>query len=564
MVRNIGVNFNGRHVVHPGAHARVNADGLSALGTSGARKIAFIGSSTGGEPNVVHTFDNPSDAKEVLRGGDLMKAGELAWAPSGDGSGAGTVSFIRVESAEKASLVKGDVTFKALDWGKHTNDIQVSLEDGTLSGSKKLTYYYWPEDLKEVYDNIGPIFKVSYSGAGAATLNITEVQTGVKALTIAVDTTDVMSYTLGNGEFADINKIVHDINEHVDFNASMVTSGNKNLNSGELDEVAGVDLSTEQVIQAVKGDLLYQTRYSELAEIEFAGTETIPENFTYEYMTNGADGEVPASWTDLLNKLYGEGVYIVVPLTGDEAVHNEVARFVQAQSTLERNHMLGIYGGRTGDSVDDAIGRALTFNSSRAIVAYPGITRAVGQEESETLPSYFTAAMIAGRLAGKETGDPITLDYLSLVGLEKVLTVSEIDRLITSGVTAVEFVRQSNRKGYRIAQGVTTYQKDSNPNYREISMRTVSDELSSGLVEHLEDKFAGGKGTFSSVALIKNEAQSFLDRKKREEVIVDYDPESVEVRLEGDRVYVDYAAIPVGAINYILITAKYYQQQILA
>jgi hypothetical protein len=29
-------------------------------------------------------------------------------------------------------------------------------------------------------------------------------------------------------------------------------------------------------------------------------------------------------------------------------------------------------------------------------------------------------------------------------------------------------------------------------------------------------------------------------------------------------VYVDYSAIPAGAINYILITAKYYQQQILA
>jgi hypothetical protein len=53
------------------------------------------------------------------------------------------------------------------------------------------------------------------------------------------------------------------------------------------------------------------------------------------------------------------------------------------------------------------------------------------------------------------------------------------------------------------------------------------------------------------------------DRKVREEVLVEYDPESVVVRLEGEVVYIDYSCAPVGALNYILITTKYYKQSII-
>lgn len=572
MARNIGVTFNGKNYIHPGAHARINADAINTLGSPGAKTLAFVGNSEGGEPNTVHWFDNPTDAKAVLRGGDLMKAAELAWSPSLDGFGAGSIAFIRVEPATQATLKKGNATFKSLDWGVHTNRIQLKLEDGMATGSKKLTAYYWADEIREVYDNLGPIFNIKYKGAGVkATLDVIADSTTKKAktLTVKVDDKDVVSFTLGDGEYSDINKIVYKLNEHVDIEASMVTFGNKNLKSDALDAVENADIkgtaeSAPYTVTALQGDILYQTRYSNLFSVEFAGTGTFPENFDFSYLAGATDGASPASWTDQFAKLFGEGVYVVVPLTGDESIHAECARFIESQSDSERNKMMGVYGGRLGETVDDVIGRALTFNSSRAVVAYPGITRATSNGESETLAPYFTAALVAGRIVGKETGDPITLDYVSLIGVERLLKATEIDRLIQAGVTCVEFIRQSNTKGYRIAKGVTTYQVDSNPSFREISMRILSDEISGELVETLEDKFAGGKGTLNSIALIKNEVQSFLDRKVRDEVIVSYDPESVVVRLEGDRVYVDYACVPTGAINFILITTKYYQQQILA
>lgn len=572
MPSNIGVNFNGRHIIQPSAAAMVNANALNTVGSVAQKKIALIGSSDGGQPQTVLTFSNPADAAAVLKGGDLLKAATLAWAPSGDGVGAGDISFIRVENALQSSLVQGSMTLTSLDWGANNNNIQAKLEAGTAANSRKLTIYNWQTNVTEVYDNVGPIFTVQYTGVGVGTPAATATMTIITdstsglatSLSISLAGTVAMTYTLGNGQWQDVNAIVADINNHAGFSAAMVTYGNKNINSNQLDAVVSQDIKAAvYTVTALKGDTVYQTRFSQLAKVTFTATGTYPTNFPYTYFSGGSNGTSPASWANLVDKFYGEGVYLITPLTSDDAIQAEVQTFVENQSTYERSEMIGIYGGALGMTVDDAVAQALTFNSSRAVVAFPGITRAVAEGDTETLAPYFTAAMIAGRIAGKDVGDPITLDYLNLIGLETTLKSNDVDRLIQAGVTAIEFVLTSGTKGYRIAQGVTTYQSDSNPNYREISMRMVSDELSAELVEMLEDKFAGGKGTVSSIALIKNQTQSWLDQKKAQQIIVDYDPNSVTVVLNGDVVSVNYACIPVGAINYILITATYYQQQII-
>src|SRR5690606_3440472 len=166
MVKNVGVNFNGKHIIHPGAHSRVLADELSSLSSSGVKRIAIIGKSQGGEPGKVVWFDNPSDAKAYLKGGDLLTAGELAWSPSDDNIGAGEIGFLRIEDAKQAQLVKDGLTFVSKDWGAHTNQIQVKLEDGTALNSKRITVSDWSTNTTEVYDNIGPIFTIKYNGAG--------------------------------------------------------------------------------------------------------------------------------------------------------------------------------------------------------------------------------------------------------------------------------------------------------------------------------------------------------------------------------------------------------------
>lgn len=566
MAINIGVNFNGKHIVHPGAYSRINTDGMRLGGSSGLRTIVFIGSAQGGEPHKVLWMNNPNEAKQVLRGGDLLKAGELAWSPTGDGNGASLIGFLRVEDAKQAELVKEGLKLVSKDWGEYTNRIQAKLEDGTIAESKRLVVYHFEDNVQEIYDNIGPIFKVKYDGNEEyASISVEPDENGkAKCISIKVgadadSANEIISYDLTSGQFNEVIKVVYDLNERPDFTATMIPY-NKGIASAELDIVSDQDIKEEYTVKAYAGDLIHQTRFSNLFVPVIDDYSKFPENFGYTYFTGGSDGEVPSSWAEIMNDaLYGEGIDMVVPLTGDEAIHAEVARFVEFQSNNERSEMIAFYGGNLGEPVEKAVSRALTLNSSRAVLCYPGIMRSAGRDQVETLPPYFTGALVAGCVAGADVGDPVTLQYVNLIGLEKVLTSAEIKRLIEGGVTTIEFVRQANHRGYRIAQGITTYQSDNNPVYREISVRTMADLLSKELRERLESRFVGGKGTLQTGELVKNEVQSFLDEKVREEWIVKYDPDII-VRMIGDHIEVEYRAMPVNVVNFVLITTNFYQE----
>lgn len=565
----MAVNFAGKNIIHPGAYAKVDSGALGVLGAAASRKIVFVGSSEGGKPGVIHWFSNPSDAKKVLRGGDLYKAGELAWTPSGDGVGAGTIGFLRVDSAKQSQLVKGNMILKSKDYGAHTNQIQAKLEDGSIPNSKKLTIYFWPDDVTEVYDNLGPIFNIKHTGTEAvAELTITKDANGkankleIKVGETAADTV-LVSVPLGEkSPYRDTATLVNHLNSYPDIEASLKSVGNKNIPTELLDAVSAQDIKSEYDVLALEGEIKNRLNLSQLVDVEF-GQGTFPDNFPFEYFTGGDNGTVPVSWANEFAKVFGTGAYFLVPLTGDEAIHAEALQYVESQSQNEQNYMMTILGGNLNETVDQVISRAVYLNSKRAVLCYPGIVRNIAGG-TETLPPYFLAAMVAGRLSGKDTGDPVTMDYLNLISLEKILSKAEIERLISNGVTVVEYVNNYNRQGYRIVQGVTTYQKDSNPSYREIGMAMIVDELNAELIDLLESKYVGTKGTISAISLMKNDVQSFLDRKVREEVINEYDPNSVTVRLSGDVVYVHYSAIPVGAINYVLITAELYQRPVEA
>lgn len=572
MAQNVGVNFNGQMIVHPGAYSTINANALSNVGSQATKTVVFVGSADGGQPGVVHWFDNPADAADVLKGGDLLLAGKLAWAPSGDGIGAQRIGFIRAENATPATLTQGSLTLTAIDYGVNTNKLQALLTDGTLAGSKKLQVSYWPTNTVETYDNLGPIFTVQYTGTNAvAQLTITTDSTSGKATQLQISTgasagslTPALTYDLTSGQWANVNQIVADIAAHPDFTATMVTVGNKNVPSNTLDAVSAQDIKTAPyTVTAFKGDLLLQIATSELVKATFANG-TFPTNFGPTYFTGGSNGTVPVSWASLFNLLAGEDVDIVVPLTASEAIHAEAAQFVESQSTKERSPMVGFYGGDIGESVDETINRAIALNSSRAVLCYPGITVQDVNNNTVTLPSYFTAAMIAGRVAGLNVGESVTFNYLNLIGLEKILSSDEINRLIQGGVTVVEYNRNRTAKGFRVAQGITTWQVDNNPVFREISVRMLADALDADLRNELEIQFVGKKGTIQSVGLIKNAVQSYLDKKVKDEWIVDYDPNSVTVVLVDDVVTIQYAAQPVDSINYILMTTNFYRKPITA
>lgn len=106
------VYFNGELITIPGAYSMTDASGMSTKSDGdGAKIIAFIGESTGGEPATVQFFSEPTTAKRVLKSGELLKACEKAWNPvskTKEGvalGGANIIACIRSNKATKSSFV---------------------------------------------------------------------------------------------------------------------------------------------------------------------------------------------------------------------------------------------------------------------------------------------------------------------------------------------------------------------------------------------------------------------------------------------------------------------------
>jgi len=138
----IGIYFDGRRLIRPQAATKIDDTGMFARGLGGGNTLALIGESTGGEPQKVIYFTDPSFAKAVLRSGPLLTAIQRAYDPSSEVSGAYLVAAIRANRAEQASLTLKDtngvntMTLTSIDYGIWNNQIKARVESGTTVGKK--------------------------------------------------------------------------------------------------------------------------------------------------------------------------------------------------------------------------------------------------------------------------------------------------------------------------------------------------------------------------------------------------------------------------------------------
>jgi hypothetical protein len=310
-------------------------------------------------------------------------------------------------------------------------------------------------------------------------------------------------------------------------------------------------------LKAVNGDIKLQTaKYSELITAEVTGTLA---NFDYNYLAGGSKGTAPTSWSSYLNTVKKQFSDILIILSDSEAIHAEALTHVQQMEQRQQKQML-FTGGAVGETVVRTKQRASMLNSSRAVLAYPGIYHKSISNGKVALAPYFTAAMIAGRVCGVDASEPVTFDYFNLIGLENDLLAGDpaIDELINSGVCVLERVQNG---AIRLVQGVTTYMGPNNPLFREISVRRGSDKLSDTMRKSMEDSFVGKKGLRATASAVETKAIDVLEQAIKDGDITAY--RNVVVRFAGSVVYVDYEVAPVEPINLVLINSHFVPDSVI-
>ena len=574
----IGIYFHGRRAVRPSVLTHVDAEEMvrSEFGVTGA--VALIGEARGGEPGIVHSLLNPVSGRTIFKDGDLLTGIEIVYDPAKNTDlfpGASRVLGIRVNPATQASGSMQDVgsvdqiNLTSIGWGVDENQIRYKVEPGTVDAKfegvngEKVTFHDTIEDIYEIADNMGPMLKVQYMGdASTALLTLTG---GFLNITLAGDQTDGsedLSIDITKTSFDTVLEIANYINTFNPFyEAYVLGPGMNNFPADDLDQVIapGIDCKTAPyVITALIHSVVYFiNENSQLLTAEKTVAVVNPlKEVAYTFLTGGSEGVTTnTEWQNALDELTKEDVSILVPITTDESRQHLGLSHVNFMTAREKKRTMVVGHDISLESdLETLKNRARAFNSSRVVLASPGILRYNRQGVLTEYSSVFTGCCYAGMAISSIVTEPLTYDYINAVGLTTRYTEEQIEELLLAGISPVEFVEG---KGYRIVQSITTYLQSDNPLYREWSMQRLADEISINVARELEDSYIGKGGTNARIRRIKDTVKNLLKRfaDPEEELIIAW--KEPVVTFSNQWVKISYEVSPVEPINWITITTHF-------
>lgn len=580
----MSVYFNGETLIIPGAYSAIDVSQMATKSDGdGAKIIAIIGECTGGVPGDINFISNPVSAKKILKSGELLTACNKAWNPvsrSKEGvalGGANIIACIRTNKGTKATAtVNSDqLVFSSKDWNTEANQIQVKIQDGTLSNTKKIIINNQATEVYENFDNVGGAFTISYTGNKAyATLSITKNESNQITLVTKVGdssetATEDIKILLDPNVIKSIRGLVARLQAYENYKVAISPYYNARLSVDSLDlvENANIKHSDGQVdyrVTNVYADLSHKLKNgSELISLESYNQEKGKiNNFEYISLTGGTDGTSPASWIPFFDALTNYDITYIVPLTDDPVVHAELMAHVDAMSGSKGRERRMIIGGGVGESLNDTIERAKAFVNARAQVVHGGFYDYDGAN-LVLYPPYILAAQHAGRCAFLEDGETATHDVYRMASPEYKLETDEIEELLKAGCLAFEFVLGDNSLSssfVRLVQDITTDTVSEDVIHTERAMGALADSLNKEIRKSLDSMFTGKRTGLGVLTSIKNRVISILFKRKLAEQIVEY--KDVVVTKSGVVTYIDYSVAPAEPNNFILITAHYYSKEL--
>lgn len=558
------VFFNGRLWISPATMSVVDDSAMFNRGLSVGNVLALVGRSEGGEPGTAIRLGGPQQARQILRGGEGLKAVEKAFDPSSQTGAPSEVVFVRVNPAVQASLMLQNasaanvIELKSTDYGLYTNQIKVKIEAGTNRGLKVSTQLdndYFVQD-----DIFRDAFEVQYLGAEASAV----MSIDGDELSLQAPSGSVVA-TLDLNTYKTVQQVVDRINAVSGFSASVLDGNANKPTLNGLDYVTAQDVKTTAYtakadLQAVV-DWFNSQAEGFVTATRVASVGSAPAAINWTYLAGGSDGVVTngewaAAYDDVLQSV---DVQWVVPLSSEPSIHAMNDSHVAYMSNIARMERRGICGTPLDTTDAEAIAAAKALNSDRTSLVHIGFYDFNEAGELTLYEPYILAALIAGAFSGSNPGTPLTNKALKVRGLERKLrNPTDTDQLIKGGVLAVE----DTPTGYKVVQSITTWLINDNYNRVEISTGVALDFVARN-VRNAVDVLRGEKGTPIVLARAVNITESTLRELARAEPqgpgVLAGDEQSppyknITASLEGDVLRIEFQCSPVIPVNYIPVT----------
>jgi hypothetical protein len=491
----------------------------------------------------------------------------------------GDAVAVEVEDTATALGTTGAITFKVLD-------LPTSDEEGTVSVSSqgiKITVEHQPSGAVETQNNLGSVFAIKYTGdADTCVVSITGSGSNkTLALTpsTSTDGSRALSINLSSASFDTTLKVVNYINGQVGYTAELSRLlVNSSLPAVYLDGITNTSIKACSVILTANLGTVFDwvNNNSSLIELVLPEDRSISgtpgPTGAFKELTGGNEGtNTITEWTQALAMLEKEEVDYIVPITTDAAILALVKEHVVTM-TNNKKERRAYMGHAVGKSVADIRTLHASVQSAQTLLLSPGIKLMDDDGAVRVYDSSFAAAAAAGIVAGSDSlAESLTFKYLNILGLEKIYSDDDVNILLDSGISTIEF---APRKGFRITWGRTTYVLSEQSVFVEDSCNRVALFIQRDIREYLEDAFCGKNATPASLTSMLVALTSKLQTYASSGFIVEGIDKTtgkavsafrnVSIKFANGVVNATYEVSPVEPINFILLTASFVPVSIVA
>lgn len=541
----------------PGAYSRIDSV-KGAGGLVSANNLVILGRCTGGKPATLLQFNKLSDATDVLKSGELMEALRLAFNPGG-GYVPQKIYAMRVNSAVQSghTLVDGSandmIEITSRDYGLQQNQLNILMGAGTNLG-KKITIGY--KSNSEIFDDV---YRSSLTITHATDTVTIDNNSSVQQMTLVTAT-----ITIDLNAYATIGDLAAYINAQTGFSA-VVTAGQENASSLELDSVTGQSLAggyvAQSTFQAILDTLNAGSQYVTAAASNATNDRVIPENVaTVTYFTAGSDGSYTSTeWTAALSALEAEDIQLIATPDTTGANHALIKTHCEAMSSVTgRKERQFLLGGAWGATAAATITASQALNSKWGMYVFNGGTQYDIAGVIQNYPASYAACMLGGIKSVLAINAPLTFKTLNFLELENKIKDSVLENLIVNGVCPISY----NQNGLpHCVRQVNSYQTDD-LKWNEFSMVTIMGYVSRDLRNFLESRYVGKASTTFSLASLKAQVSGRLALYAELGLFVSDGERSywgISLSLSGDTVTVDYDAYITAPVNFIFITNHFHE-----
>jgi len=527
-------------------------------GSKGNRTQVTIENTSTDQVNITVVRDGVSEVFEGIESDDVASIsyeGNLLDVSSIEGN---RIEGIIYSWTQEEAMSNGAVTFDVSDI---VVDSELTLSLGSTAHTADVIVTVIGEDLSGLALTASYTFSAEDS-ADQSTSAFGSVSSIVANSTDLAYTGELIvsgSKTLDPADFNTLSEMIEAVDQFP--SVSAVYTAGKDYAPDEFDAFSDSDISVgngSAIVRCDLAEIIGALSSSNLVSAERAtnGIRSVAQSSSPVPLTAMLSGGSSSSanlsnWTTALTNIESSDIQIIVPWSGDEDVHGEIKKHLRnsAIAGRERNAWIGADANESLTQLNTRA-KSSSMNDRNMALVGQSIKLIDPLGKTVTRDPMWLALMLACMQAGTPVATPLTRKYPDVVDvLGQWDGNKDASEAIRKGVCSLCF----GPFGWRVERSVTTWLKDDNPIYSEVS----ANESINASVRDLRgalDIYIGDANRSMTANRIKSIVEARLNRQVLDGVIKAF--KDVVLEDLGDTLNVNYTVASVEPINFIRITAS--------